>query len=362
MFDIYHYAGGGRNWGDLALIYGMQCGLQNAARGRPLRFINLDLKQAIPIADDTVKLINQGDMLLVGGGGLVMRGDGFSTDSGWQFNISLPNLADIEVPIVVYGIGYNNFPYEDPLSDQVWEHLRIVQNRAALFSVRDQGTKQVLMQHGLKDMDVIPDPATSLPTVDTGLFLGDCSLAVGVNWAGDRQGLRSKGTMEDDIRAFCSLLSGFLETVEGSKAFFIPHVNYDILAYEYFKKCMPGKIENIIDIMPELWPESFARVPLFADVYSKMDLVIGMRGHSLIIPFGQGTPIVGYGQHTKLDFFAAETGAQVIHHAEHSQGYFNSVLQRSMSERRGNDGVRIWAEANEALVAFNRRVVGVLTG
>ena len=53
-----------------------------------------------------------------------------------------------------------------------------------------------------------------------------------------------------------------------------------------------------------------AQLPLFADIYRQMDLVIGMRGHSNIVPFGLGTPVVGLGSHNKNRFFLAQIGAE----------------------------------------------------
>jgi hypothetical protein len=112
MKTIYHYLGYSRNYGDMAIQYSMQHHLQLLSP-EPLNFIPIDMKQSTPIDDYLVDQINQnGDALIIGGGGLVMRGDGFDTESGWQFNIKPKTLAKLKVPLIIYAIGYNKFPLE----------------------------------------------------------------------------------------------------------------------------------------------------------------------------------------------------------------------------------------------------------
>ena len=55
-----------------------------------------------------------------------------------------------------------------------------------------------------------------------------------------------------------------------------------------------------------LYPSFGYMSGLFVDIYRQMDLVIGMRGHANIIPFGQNTPCIGIGEHNKVLWFLEE--------------------------------------------------------
>jgi polysaccharide pyruvyl transferase WcaK-like protein len=48
--------------------------------------------------------------------------------------------------------------------------------------------------------------------------------------------------------------------------------------------------------------------PAFFDLYRGADMVIGMRGHSVICAVGASTPVLGLGSHDKVSGFLAEVG------------------------------------------------------
>ena len=51
-------------------------------------------------------------------------------------------------------------------------------------------------------------------------------------------------------------------------------------------------------------------MPEYVKLYSEPDLVIGMRGHAQMIPFGCGTPIISLVSHDKLQWFLDDIGHQ----------------------------------------------------
>jgi polysaccharide pyruvyl transferase WcaK-like protein len=59
-----------------------------------------------------------------------------------------------------------------------------------------------------------------------------------------------------------------------------------------------------------------------------MDLVVGMRGHSNIVPFGLGTPVVGLGSHNKNRFFLAQIGTE--HAMINTQNYPEGCSEDAM--------------------------------
>ncbi|KKN90093.1 hypothetical protein LCGC14_0232060 [marine sediment metagenome] len=315
MKRIFHLVGFGRNFGDMAIQLSMMDMLQKKSK-EALQFIPIDLKTNTPIDRDLVEYINEvGDMLLVGGGGMIMKGDGFDTLSGWQFNISLEDLKLLQVPLVIYGIGYNDFQLEE-LSSRVNSHLMATLWKSSLFSVRDEGTRQQLLKRGLDIRDVIPDPAMFCPSHPVTLpNITQDSFCIGLNLAGDRldQRFPPMGDYFAVIEKLCSSLSVFSRSKSDVRLFYIPHIDiYDHKLWKVVKSRFDGRCQSIADIFPNMFPESLARVPMLAGIYQRMDIVVGMRGHSNIIPFGQGTPVVGFGSHDKNKFFAQQAGTKVV--------------------------------------------------
>jgi len=359
MKTIYHYGGWGRNYGDLAIQAGMMVTLYEMAGrfGETISFVPIDLKQNSPLDLDFINLINhKGDMLLVGGGGLLMQGDGFRTRSGWQFNIDKDDLDRLDIPLVIYGIGYNLFPgHEKIFDDSIFAHIWKTHKISKLFSVRDLGTKQWLVEHGIKDIDVIPDPAMFCPRYLPNSNI-QSQLCVGLCWAGDRMDQRFPpyGNDEHIIKKVSDILLEFLEKQGGGRVVYIPHVGeYDWKGAELFEQYLGDSFCNVAEEFPSLFPESLAQVPLLVGIYSMMDVVVGMRGHSNIIPYSQGVPVIGFGIHQKNQFFADSVrGITIGNDCEGlaealAESILKTVSPSLQPERR-------------VIEEFNRRVLNVL--
>lgn len=331
MKTLYHVNGPSRNYGDQAIVKVMQTELMKQIN-EPTEFINLDVKLPNPITRETIELINDtGDMLIVGGGGMVMAGDGHSTRSGWQFNVNIEDLKKLRVPLVIYSIGYNVFPNENELDDpDTISHLIETQKLSSLFSVRDKGSKEKLRSLGLVDMPVTPDPAMFCPYTDVTLpGISDSDLLIGLNFAGDRTEKRfSKETEYEVIVRLSEILESLVFKTNG-KIVYIPHVSkYDLEASKHFRECLGEYFYDISEHLPFMYPESICNVPILAGIYRKMSLVIGMRGHSNIIPYGQGVPVIGFGSHNKTGYFSREIdGMSIGNHCRGLKQHAEYVLQ-----------------------------------
>jgi polysaccharide pyruvyl transferase WcaK-like protein len=315
---VYHVCGGAiRNYGDFALVK-TQRELIEKEYGEPLNWKTLEIKEDRPIQGRLLDEINQADMLLVGGGGLIMPGDGFNTLSGWQFNISTDDIYNIQVPIVVHAIGYNLFPGEE-LEPKALDSLMALQEVATLFSVRNNGSKQKLLELGLdqyRSLEVCPDPGiftrkdNFLPPFLEKRLEG-AETVIGLNLAGDRQHSRFS---EDSIEVLIKGINSALEDYPGCTVLYIPHVSiYDMQFVELLKKNITVDFVNLAEVCPWLYPETPANIYTIATVYNRCDIVLGMRGHSCMIPFGQGTPCIPIGNHNKGKFFASDINGRFIH-------------------------------------------------
>jgi polysaccharide pyruvyl transferase WcaK-like protein len=315
---VYHVCGGSeRNYGDFALVK-TQRELIEQEYGEPLNWKTLEIKEDRPIQGRLLDEINKSDMLLIGGGGLIMPGDGFETLSGWQFNIAYDSIYNIRVPVVVHAIGYNLFPGEE-ISQEALESLGALQEVAILFSVRNNGSKQKLLESEELDqyrgLDVCPDPGI-FTHKDSFLHpflekrLENAETVIGLNLAGDRQHSRF---MDNEIESMVCKINEVLQTIPNCSVLYVPHVSiYDMQFVELLKKNITVDFINLAEVCPWLYPETPANVSSIASIYNRCDIVLGMRGHSCMIPFGQGTPCIPIGNHNKGLFFAADMGGRAI--------------------------------------------------
>ena len=359
MKKIYHYCGPVRNVGDQALVDSMRTNLLRASK-QPLHFVQQDLKFDTPINRDMVQFINNSfDMLLVGGGGMVMAGDGFKTASGWQFNISLEDLLKIKVPVVVYSIGYNVFPGDKNLPPHAIAHLQATQRKASLFSVRNSGTAEKLEKLGLKRPEVVPDPALFMDA-DTSLPLPGISKKdrfVCINWAGDRVDSRWQGSdYGTTISKFASALKD-VEKLTPFKILFMNHVfSYDTHWNTILGTVFGRKWLSLEDMHPWLYPEQPWAAPLFAGVYKRASASIGMRGHAAMIPFGQGCPTIAFGSHPKTSFFAHDAGCFYV---DFSCGNLIYSLSTALTKGQHDQQEKL-KTFRTTFDDFNRRVLEIL--
>lgn len=317
MIRIAHVGGWSRNYGDLALQDGQMRVLSEDAP-EPLEFLPIHCQQTWFHPDLIERINDTCDLMLLGGGGMIFHRPEDSSKSGWQFNIALEDLQRIRIPLATYAIGYNAFHFDAlKLVSGAMDHLKATQAKAALFSVRNEGSKAALVRGGLDGdrIDVIPDPgmyikphAFTLPEQKNG------AIKIGLNWAGDRPHFRFAEPWEANrtalIQSLCEAFLKFERENGPVQIYFIPHLvdRIDSDVWPEFKKHLGERAINLEDAAPHIYPPSFAQSAFLADTYRQMDMVIGMRGHANIVPFGQGVPTIGLGSHDKVGFFLKEVG------------------------------------------------------
>lgn len=362
MKTIYHVGGWCRNYGDMAIQHTMMTML-NSCSPEPLRFIPIDLKMNKPITSEMVDIINErGDMLIVGGGGLIMAGDGFDTASGWQFNIKPDDLGKLNVPLVIYGAGVNMFPGET-LSENTRQHLLMTNEVATIFTTRDKGSMGALREMGLTDLGVIPDPAMFIDSVDVNLpGLDKDGPLVGLCLAGDRLDKRFNSIdMDEWLEVLCHQLGNFLDFfggVDSGSVVHIPHVSkFDMCFDEQLRSFLGDRFYNLPEHLPWMYPEEIACVPALAGVYQQMTVAVGMRGHSNIIPFGQLTPVLCLGEHDKNKFFADEVGCYSI---GNDLGGLTSAMVETVGFQHRQNQVNVFNDCSNAAAIINTQILQIL--
>jgi polysaccharide pyruvyl transferase WcaK-like protein len=299
MKNLLHLAAPLRNVGDNALILGVrQLFKENCKLHlRPLRSTVIDLK----LIDEINKNY---DGLIIGGGGLLHAPksirDRKKDTSGTLIMMDTKNLKYLKKPLIVYGVGYNVFRGENELPKIAKESILDMMNHAIHFSVRNDGSKKRLSKFLEIDESIIsevPDPGLYVKPKHgklSNLVKNDKNIAIQI--AADRLNHRFKN--KDEVNTFITNIKSFILNNQEYTCWLVPHCPIDD---DFIKLNFSG----------------FRSIPLTLDLveatevmgfYSKMDVVIGQRGHGNICPFGINVPVISLVSHDKNLGFMQDVG------------------------------------------------------
>ena len=110
------------------------------------------------------------DVLVVGGCGLIEGNSASKHDTKWKLPFNDEVLSSLEIPIIVCGIGYNQFRGQKPLTKQGISSLDALIRKSKLFSVRNDGTYEAL--HSILDDSI----NNVLETADAGLIFNESDI------------------------------------------------------------------------------------------------------------------------------------------------------------------------------------------
>jgi polysaccharide pyruvyl transferase WcaK-like protein len=241
--------------------------------------------------------------VVVGGGGLFLRDSNPNRNSGWQWNSTVGAIARLEIPLIVFAVGYNRFPGQEDFAPIFRDHLSAVVDKSVFFGVRNRGSIEALSEYLPSELHhrlcFQPCPTTILrqfhPNTPQPSYGAERTLAL--NIAFDRRQVRFGDTEATVKREVVEAMRRAVES--GWKLHLAIHDKADEHICEWFSESgVPFKVAR-------LTRASADKVMRF---YAGMRFTIGMRGHSLMIPFGLGNPGISLGGHDKLGFFLREIG------------------------------------------------------
>jgi len=248
-----------------------------------------------PVSERTIELINQRDYMVIGGGGLLLPDSNPNAISGWQWAISEELLGQIEVPLIVYGIGYNFFIGQNPETLFIRSLKKIIE-KASFFSLRNSGSIRAVSE--LAGDDLVskiryqPCPTTIIRNVEKSAPPKQKTKNVGVNIAYDRYHLRYGADIYEILDQVAIALKQI--SSKGYAIYNICHLEND----QKFELTLDahGVTYKSINLQYSLPKQTY-------ETYCNMELVMGTRGHAQMIPFGLNTKIISLGSHNKLKWF-----------------------------------------------------------
>lgn len=319
VVNIAHIASHSINIGDGAIINGIQESFRDRLflLNKGVKFTPIDIVDFINPEPFTAEQLDCGnyDLIIVGGGGTI---DGAPrTESGFAFRMEVGELRKLRTPIAFCGIGHNIFPMrrlKNP--DKLKEFLQVCNELDIPFSVRNDlslSRLQSALGEGLKHVDVIPDPGffvNTCGTASSALPLDNRRRRILLQFSADN--LEARFETEEGLR---QVLNAVLTKVYGMakkhdlELVFAPHTAPDLFlittAISAIMNADQPFFREKIRIL-ELGHASRARD--FFSNYRECDLVIGMRGHSVICATGLGVPVIALSTHPKVEGYMRELG------------------------------------------------------
>lgn len=292
------------NFGDDVLTLATKKEMESIFSDQTIEWIDYPLRHHT--TDRVIDVANSCDMVLVGGGGLLLRDTAANTHSGWQWNCSINHFRMINKPLVVYAIGYNRFRGQDDFDPIFDMHINEVVNKAAFFSVRNCGSRISLEKYGV-DLDkvfVVPCPSIGYGAGATNQDIHK----IGINLAGDRPEHRFGD--QDSFAKDMIMLFDCLKNRGYQVHFFNHNWNPESNCQWLIDAFGQGVVHNI----ETNWSDEDVEKAL--RLYKQMGMVIAMRGHAQMIPFGLGVPVISLISHDKLRWFLddvcmSSTGVEV---------------------------------------------------
>ncbi len=327
-------AAGFTNRGDDALLWGMLRQLRAVAGARPIKVVGGPELGALTAPfgatamsyDDRAELaraIEDADLVLLGGGGMLYDVDYDATlarfltdppDRQWLYELAKLAAAARAAgrPVMMYAIGAG------PLfSDPARRVARFIGESAQAVTVRDRASADLLVECGLSParVQLAADPAVTLEpgpeeAVQQWLAAQGLSSAprpwIGLNL---RPWYRFMG-VESGEGKMARLLAAASEVIRelrarlGATVVLLPFqkMNDDDEEVLARARAASGVNEGAVLAATPTAPE------VIVGVLSKLDLMVGMRMHSLLLAMAAGTPFVGLPYSPKVDEIIAAAG------------------------------------------------------
>jgi polysaccharide pyruvyl transferase WcaK-like protein len=301
LSHVAFYVGAGGNFGDIVLPDTVREAVASVVPAGG--WLPVHAHQVLDA--ERLELVNGTDGVVVGGGGLFLPDTAPNATSGWQWNVPRESLERLSVPLAVVAVGFNLFEGQAFRGSLFRESLEALVERAALVGLRNRGSvarvRDLLPERLAGKVSFLPCPTTVLSHLHprpADVPARGAAGAVLVNAAYDRSARRFGEAYED----FLGRLATYLTTLRsaGAEVRCAAHLPADERLAEDLasRHGIRLPVDALYDLPAE---EGF-------ELYRRAGVVVGMRGHATMIPFGLGTPVLSLVSHPKLRFFLEDVG------------------------------------------------------
>lgn len=258
-----------------------------------------------PVTSKTIDAVNASRGIVIGGGGLFLVDLDSASASGWQWPCP-PSLLDrIDVPLIVFAVGYNRFRGQREFPSAFVDSLTRLVERADFIGIRNHGSIRALREYlpgKLADKLMFqPCPTTVMRYLDLPGARETIPSADGrrlvINTAFDRYAMRMAGREEQTLGGIARMAR--VASAQGWRVTIACHLFDDEAIRPFMDQ---AGVPYDVRYFTGSTTEDILRF------YRSVDLVVGMRGHAQMIPFGVGTPIISLVAHDKMGWFLDDIG------------------------------------------------------
>ena len=251
------------------------------------------------VTDKTIETINKSDICVIGGGGLFLPDTNPNNKSGWQWAISSEQLNLISTPISIFAVGYNYFPGQK-MSELSKKGIIDIVRKSSFAGFRNQGSVLAIKTLLPPELEANPVYQPCPTTIINNLFgishqIGQTK-TIGINMAFDRIEMRLGTNYREKLRQVAK--AAFKISELGIKIVYMAHCSKDMMFLDYLLD------ENVKYELRRLWNRNPEKA---MQSYLDIDVMLGMRGHAQMVPFGIGCGIVTLGSHDKMRWFMQDT-------------------------------------------------------
>lgn len=294
MGHVAFYVDRGENFGDIVLPDAVRDAITEPAG--PTDWVPFHAHQVFD--DEFVRIANDQRALVVGGGGLFLPDTSPNGNSGWQWNVPPAALDALNVPVYAFAVGFNLFTGQRFKGDLFRRSLIAFTRKAEFVGLRNTGSiervRDMLPAELQDKVRFVPCPTTVLEHIRPDLPAGRSgSGTVLLNAAFDRSERRFGG-------GYADFLAQIVELAEkagkgGAEVRIAAHTRGDLR--------LAKDLEAAHDLTLPVDELHYMDQADALAVYRQASLVIGMRGHATMIPFGLGTPVLSIVSHPKMRYF-----------------------------------------------------------
>lgn len=284
---------------------------REAARGRWFRGLNGEAETEH--LQDIAHALREADLLVIGGGRmLVDYTHGFQRGHLAYFAQLTTVARYLGTPMLLYAHSL------EPLATESGrEHLRFLALNASGISVREEPSREVLVELGIDAgrIQVLPDPAfgLSLETPYLGPKLpelprdGRPLLALNV---------RSYAWRDGDVSGFEERLAFLLDRIvieTGTRLLFVPQMTYRVDSEETDDRAVARRV---VGRMRRPNDTLFVEHPLHVEealgIYGHATALCSMRRHGMLFAATQGVPVMPLSAERNADYMARSLGVEEL--------------------------------------------------